>query len=171
MENSLKRILNLLMLLSSGVLAIQTLLTLSVAGPITLTGIGILAKGTVSTILFQIVFICALLMMLAIFSFRSVKSPDPSKKLSSLLILLIAGSLCCVEGIALINLSNAIISGINRSFMITFGVQLFCLGMITIATFVEAKGNSYLIKNIPNFYALLLFLWLIPAAFLMGNLH
>jgi hypothetical protein len=166
---NLKGVLYLLMLLSGGVLAAQCILLLSVTEPVTIAGIGTVPKATISALFIEIALICIVLIILALLSFRPGSSPDPRKKLSSSLVLLIAGSVFCVEGVTSINLSSAIVSGIKGSFMITFGVQLFCLGMISIAAFVWAKGRSYLIKNVPNYYSLLFFLGLIPASFLIGN--
>jgi hypothetical protein len=169
MEKNLKGVLNLFMLLSAVVLAAQCAILLTVAGPITLTGLGTISKEMISYFFAQIMLICAVLILLAILSFRPNQDPDPCKKMSPLLILLVAGSLCCIEGIASINLATGIVAGINKSFMITFGIQLFCLGIISIAAFVAAKGHSCLIKHVPNYYALIFFILLVPAAFLIGN--
>jgi hypothetical protein len=169
MVKNLKSVLYLLMLLSGGVLAVQCILLLSVAAPVKITGIGTVPKATISAFLIEISLVCAVLIALALLSFLSGHGPNPTKKLSSLFILLIAGSVCCVEGVASINLSSSIANGINGSFMIPFGVQLFCLGIISISSFVAAKGSSYLFKNIPNYYALIFFILLIPAAFLIND--
>jgi hypothetical protein len=169
MEKSLKSVLHLLMLLSGGVLAAQCALLLTVAGPVTLTGLGTLSRETISAFFVQVILVCAVLIVLALLSFRPNLDPDPCKKLSPLLILLLAGSLCCVEGIASINLSSEIVTGISKSFMTTIGIQLFCLGIISIASFVAAKGHSCLIKKFPNYYAIIFFILLMPAAFLIGN--
>jgi hypothetical protein len=169
MERNLKGVLHLLMLLSAAVLAVQCALLLSVAGPVTLTDVGTLSREMISAFFGQVILICAVLIVLAILSFRPSIDPDPCKKMSPLLILLFSGSLCCIEGIASINLSTEIVSGINKTFMVTIGMQLFCLGIISIASFVAAKGHSCLIKHVPNYYALIFFILLIPAAFLIGN--
>jgi hypothetical protein len=52
---------------------------------------------------------------------------------------------------------------------ILIGIQLYCLGIISISAFVADKGRSYLVKNVPNYCVLMFFLLLIPPAFLMGN--
>jgi hypothetical protein len=169
MDKNLKGILHLLMLLSAAVLAAQCALLVTVARPITLIGIGTLSGEMISDFFLQIILVCAILIVLAILSFRPSLDPDPCKKMSPLLILLFCGSLCCVEGIASINLSTEIVNGINKSFMVTIGIQLFCLGIISIASFVAAKGHSCLIKRVPNYYALIFFILLMPAAFLVGN--
>lgn len=169
MVRNLKGVLHLLMLLSAAVLAAQCALLMSVAGPVTLTDFGTLSKEMISAFFVQIVLVCAVLIVLAILSFRPSLDPDPCKKMSPLLILLVCGSVCCIEGIASINLSTEIVSGINKPFMITVGIQLFCLGIISIASFVAAKGHSCLIKHVPNYYALVFFILLMPAAFLIGN--
>jgi hypothetical protein len=169
MERNIKGVLHLLMLLSAAVLAAQCAILLTAVGPITLIGVGTLPRETITALFCQIILVCAVLIVLAILSFRPSSDPDPCKKMSPLLILLVCGSLCCMEGIASINLSTEIVSGINKSFMVTIGIQLFCLGMISIASFVAAKGHSCLIKHVPNYYALIFFILLIPAAFLIGN--
>ena len=169
MAKNVKGILNLLMLLTAAVLAAQCIILLTVFGPVTLGGFGTLSPSMVSALFVQVILVCATLIVLAIVSFRPNNDPDPCKKMSPLLILLFAGSLCCVEGIASINLSTEIVAGINKSFMITIGIQLFCLGIISLSAFVAAKGHSCLIKRIPNYYPLIFFILLMPAAFLIGN--
>jgi hypothetical protein len=168
MVKNLKRVLYLLMLLSGGVLAVQCILLLSKVEPITLIGIGTISQGTVSGLFIEVILICVILVLFGLLTFRPGLAADPSKKLSPLLVLLIAGSICCIEGIASINLSTSIVTGIDKTITILIGIQLFCLGIISISSYVAAKGRSYFIKNVPNYCVLLFFILLIPAAFLLG---
>jgi hypothetical protein len=169
MVKNLKGTLYLLMLLSGGVLAVQCILLLTMAGPVTFIGIGTLSQAMISGFFMEIILICAILIVFAFLSYRPRLAVDPKKKGSPLLILLVTGSLCCIEGIASINLSTGIVTGINSTFMILIGIQLFCLGIISISSFVVAKGHSYLIRNVPNYSVIIFFILLIPAAFLMGR--
>lgn len=164
-----KSILYLLMLFSGGVLAVQCILLLAVIGPITVMGIGTLSQGMVSWILIEIIMVCAILSVFSILCLRPGFALDPVKKISPLLFPFLGGSIFCIEGIASINLSSAIVSGISSSFTILIGIQLFCLGIISISAFVAAKGNSYLVRYVPNYFVLIFFLLLIPPAFLIGN--
>ena len=168
MSKTLKSILYPLMLLSGTVLALQCILLFNTAGPVTLKGIGTISKETILLLLIEVVLLCIALIFFAVLSFRPGFVLDPNKRVSPLLIPLVIGSLCCIEGIASINLSTTIISGINNSFMILIGIQLFCLGIISISSFIAAKDHSYLIKNVPNSCVLMFFILLIPAAFLIN---
>ena len=169
MVRNLKSILYLLMLFSGGVLAVQCILLFAVIGPITVMGIGTLSQGLVSWIFIEIIMVGVILSVFSLLCLRPGFTLDPVKKISPLLFPFIGGSICCVEGIASINSSSAIVSGINSSFTILIGIQLFCLGIISISAFVAAKGHSYLVRYVPNYFMLIFFLLLIPPAFLMGN--
>jgi hypothetical protein len=71
-------------------------------------------------------------------------------------------------GMATINLSSTVISGISPSFMVMIGTQISALGILALVSFIANKGgHACLIRSIPNYTILLFFLLLVPAAFLI----
>jgi len=81
---------------------------------------------------------------------------------------LIVGMVLAVEGLAVINIFNLVISSTVSLMVIMMGLQLFCLGLLSMATFIVERGmGSYLVRRVPTFIVLVFFMLLLPAAFLI----
>lgn len=161
--------LNLLVLLTGCVLMFQCLMVRIYVGPITVAGIGRLGAGTISLFLLQVIGLSAVLVALA--------AVDIVPKLAAMVerlkvvkyLTLVLGIVLSLEGLALINLSSAITAGIGSSVPLLIGIQLFCLGILSISSYVAANRGAPLIKGIPNHVVLLFLIFLLPAAFMIGT--
>ena len=81
MAKKLKRFLYLLMLLSGGVLAVQCVLLLGIAGPVTMIGIGTISQNVISGLFVEVILICIVLIIMSLLSFQSRYRIDPTKKM------------------------------------------------------------------------------------------
>lgn len=157
--------LNLFILIAGGVLTIQLTLASSSVRPIVFEDIGILSTDMVLAIFSMVITLCLFLVGLSLLSLLADVMPNIDLSRFHLLPLA-AGAELIVLGLASINLSRYVVSGTAASIM-PIGVELFSMGMISIAIFVQDMGPSCVVKGLPNHAFLLFFISLLPMAFLI----
>ena len=83
---------------------------------------------------------------------------------------MIVGIVLSIEGLAVINIFNLVVDGTLSLMAIMMGIQLFCLGLLSMTVFVVEHGTgSYFIRGTPTLNVILFFILLLPAAFLIIN--
>jgi hypothetical protein len=169
MKMDSKKTLGILMLLAGAVLVAQCVLLLFYVGPIAIKGNGSISGEILLGLLAQVFALCTILV---IFSFISRES-----KLIVLLnrirwlthLPLAVGFLLAIEGLVLINIANLVVNAAISLTVSMVGVQLFCLGILSISSYVVEQGNTCLMKGVPNYVLLLFIMFLLPAAFFITD--
>lgn len=166
MDQSHRCMLNYFTIIAGAVITIQLLPVLSSVRPLVIV-FGILIGEVVLALLLLIIALSISLMLTALLSLLSPSVPNVNITRFRLLPI-VAGIELSILGLATIYLSSSVVSGTIISIM-PIGIELFSFGMISIALFVEKEGSSCLIRNVPNYAFLLLFLSMLPAAFLITD--
>ncbi|GEM_PF-5280797 len=157
--------LDLFIVITGVVLTFQLVIASSSVRPIGFEGLGILSKETVLAIILLIITLSICLVALSLLEIRP--GLVPCAYLSRFRLLpLAAGAELIVLGLASINLSRYVNSGTTASIM-PVGIELFSMGMISIALFVQNAGTSCVFRNLPNYTFLIFFMSLLPAALLI----
>lgn len=159
--------LNLFIIIAGTVLIFQIVLALGSLRTIEFGDLGMLSKDMVLALMVMVVTLSFSLVLLSVLSLFSGLMPRIDLTRFHLLPL-VAGVELIVLGLASVNLSRYVTIGTTVSIM-PMGIELFSVGMISIALFVENMGSSCAIKNLPNYSFLLFFLSLLPAALLIMN--
>ncbi len=135
--------------------------------PASFEGLGALSSTTISYILLQMVILACIVGYIA-WSGAVGKDKQPMSALSLVSILsFVAGLILSVEGLIAINLNESIISGTTSTIMISTGLMLYTLGVLSMVTFVQNERISRYSISAP-FVALVVFtLLMLPPAFLL----
>jgi hypothetical protein len=163
---SSRTLLRLMLFMASILVCGQILFLMMNILPASFEGIGALSTQMISYILLQVVILSCIVGYLA---WRSTLNKDAQSKgsLNPLSLLsFVAGLILCIEGLIAINLNNSVISGTTSTIMISTGLMLFTLGVLSMVTFVQGERiTNYRFSS--TFVALLvLTLLMLPPALL-----
>ena len=157
--------LSLFIIVAGTVLIFQLIPSLGFARPVEFGEIGVLSKEMVLAAIVVVIGLSSFLVLLNLLSL--LPGPMPNLDLSRFhLIPLVAGAELVVFGLASVNLSGYVVNGTTAS-ILPIGIELFSVGMISIALFVTSTGRSCVIKSLPNYSFILFFLSLLPASLLI----
>jgi hypothetical protein len=153
-------------LMASIVVAFEGLYLMTQILQANFVSLGVLSKETVSLILLQIViFSC----IIGIFSWISLTDTD--RRFGGFLkhaaiVSFGLGLILSVEGLVAINLSGFIIAGTTSTIMISVGLMLFTLGVLSMVSYVLNERKSSLHGSVHFVGAILFILLMLPPAFL-----
>jgi len=153
-------------LLASIIVAFEGLILMTQILPASFVGLGVLSRGTISLILIQIVFLSCII---GIFSWVSLTDIDGRFRgylKHASIVSFGCGLVLSVEGLVAINLSGFIITGTISTIMISIGLMLFTLGILSMVSYVLNERKSSLHGSVPFVAAILFTLLLLPPAFL-----
>lgn len=157
----------LFIMITGAVLIFQCLPQLSTARSITLDGLGVLSKEIVTILWATIIGLSLILVLLSILSLLPQLLPKLDRERLNILLLLI-GAVFASFGLASINLSSSMVSSATQA-LLPLGIELFSLGLMSLALFVDMMDTRCVVKDIPNYVFLLFFMFLVPAAFMIPS--
>jgi hypothetical protein len=165
MEQKKQNPLNLFIIITGAVLAFQCLPQLSLARPIAFSGLGVVSKEAIYLLWLLIMVLSLILVVITTLSLLPRFIPKLNREKICVLFLFI-GAIFAALGLASINLSGTVVSGTTSSFR-PIGIELLCLGFLSMALFVDNMDERNFLKDVPNYFILLFFIFLVPAAFIL----
>jgi hypothetical protein len=130
--------LSLFILITGVIILFQFAPLLTLVQPIGFNGLGILSREMVQATMVVILALSLSLVFLALLFLLPGLLPNLDRWRLRLLPLAI-GIVLVILGLASINLSGSVVSGTSKS-IVAVGVELFSLGMISIALFVDRRA-------------------------------
>jgi len=153
-------------LIASIIVAFEGLFLMTKISPACFSGLGALPKEAVSLILLHIVILSCIIGIYSWVSLTDIDGRFRSFFKHSAIVIFGFGLLFGIEGLVAINLSGFIISGTTSIIMISMGLLLFTLGVLSMVSYVLNENISFL--RMPVHYAavILFILLMLPPAFL-----
>jgi hypothetical protein len=156
----------IMVLMAGGLVAVQGLILMTQISPASFEGLGALSVETISLILFQIVMLSCIL---GLFSLTRLLNKDERFKKQFEFVsiaLFIVGLALSVEGLVAINLNGSIISGTTSTLMISIGLMLYTLGVLSMVSYLQNNEKPSLHKSTPFIASTLFILLMLPPALL-----
>ncbi|MDW5563667.1 MAG: hypothetical protein SA339_10610 [Methanomassiliicoccus sp.] len=160
-----QKFLDLFIVISGVVILLQFIPMINTITSITVIGLDTFSGETVFTLQALVIACSAFLTTDALLSLLPVQEGRSERSILRPLPF-VSGSVLVTLGLASICLSRAVVGGTGNSLLLA-GVELFSLGTLSLALFVEREGRASLIDGIPNYAYLLFFLAMLPTAALM----
>ena len=153
-------------LLASIVVAFEGLILMTQILPASFAGLGVLSIGTVSLILLQIVILSCIIGIFSWVSLTDMNGRFRGYMKHASIVSFGFGLVLSIEGLVAINLSGFIITGTTSTIMLSIGLMLFTLGVLSMVSYVLNERKSSLHGSIPFVAAILFILLMLPPAFL-----
>jgi hypothetical protein len=153
-------------LIASIVVAFESLFLMTHVQTASFVGVGVLAKGAVSLILFQIVLLSSIIGIFSWVSLTDTEGRHKGRVKYASFIMFGIGLIVSIEGVVAINLNGFVETGVNSLLMISIGLMLFTLGVLSMVSFVLNERKSSLQGSTLYAAVILFILLMLPPAFL-----
>ncbi len=159
--------LRLMLFMAAILVAGQTLFLMMNVFPASFEGIGALSSQMISLILLQIVILASIAGYIAWWSALGKDQQSPKALNYVSITSFIVGLILSIEGLIAVYLNDSIISGTTSTIMISTGLMLYTLGVLSMVTFIQNERIAYYSISTPFLSIIIFTLLMLPPVLLL----